>query len=51
MPGYAGEQETVPDEPDRADVRRRYQALLAVHAQLAGSPLATRNLTRPTSRS
>jgi uncharacterized membrane protein len=34
-------EETVPDEPDRADVRRRYQALLAVYAQLTGSPLAT----------
>jgi uncharacterized membrane protein len=34
-------EETVPDEPDRADVRRRYQALLAVYARLTGSPLAT----------
>jgi uncharacterized membrane protein len=34
-------EETVPDEPDRADVRRRHQALLAVYAQLTGSPLAT----------
>jgi uncharacterized membrane protein len=32
-------EESVPDEPDRADVRRQYQALLAVHAQLAGLPL------------
>jgi uncharacterized membrane protein len=34
-------EESVLDEPDRADVRRRYQALLAVHAQLTASPLAT----------
>jgi len=33
--------ESVPDEPDRADVRRRYQALLAVHAQLTAAPLTT----------
>jgi uncharacterized membrane protein len=34
-------EESVPDEPDRADVRRRYQALLAVHAQLTAAPLTT----------
>jgi uncharacterized membrane protein len=34
-------EESVPDEPDRADVRRQYQAFLAVHAQLTGRPLAT----------
>jgi hypothetical protein len=31
----------VPDAPDRTDVRRQYQAFLAVHARLAGLPLPT----------
>ena len=26
-------EESVPDEPDRADVRRRYEAVLAVYDQ------------------
>jgi uncharacterized membrane protein len=34
-------EESVPDAPDRADVRRQYQAFLAVHAQLTGLPLPT----------
>ena len=32
--------ESVPDAPDRADVRRTYEALLAVRAHLADEPLA-----------
>ena len=32
--------ESVPDAPDRADVRRQYEALLAVRAHLADEPLA-----------
>lgn len=32
--------ESVPDAPDRADVRRKYEALLAVRAHLADEPLA-----------
>jgi len=31
--------ESVPDAPDRADVRRQYEALLAVRAHLADEPL------------
>ena len=34
-------EESVPDEPDRADVRRQYQAFPAVHAQLTGPSLRT----------
>jgi uncharacterized membrane protein len=34
-------EESVPDAPDRTDVRRQYQAFLAVHARLAGLPLPT----------
>jgi uncharacterized membrane protein len=32
--------ESVPDPPDRADVRHKYEALLAVRAHLADEPLA-----------
>jgi len=32
-------EESVPDGPDRADVRRRYQALLAVHGRLTNTPI------------
>jgi uncharacterized membrane protein len=43
-------EESVPDPPDRADVRRQYQAFLAVHAQLtepgAGSRLSPEPLRR-----
>lgn len=34
-------EDSVHDEPDRADVRRQYQAFLAVHAQLTGLSLRT----------
>jgi uncharacterized membrane protein len=34
-------EESVPDEPDRADVRRQYDAFLAVQVQLTGLTLPT----------